>query len=139
MILSETDPVRQLLCELPSVTEEMPFGPNVLVYKILGQRMFALLMWNRQPLALNLKCEPNQALILREQYDWVTPGYHMNKQHWNTVSLGRLTPGEIVVSMIHASYQLVARNLTRTDRKRLAYENNMPLDQLLNSLDHHTI
>ena len=139
MNLSEVRLLRQLLCELPSVTEEMPFGPDALVYKILGLRMFALLMWNRQPLAINLKCDPNQALILREQYDWVTPGYHMNKQHWNTINLGKLTPGEVVIPMIHCSYQLVARKLNGSARKRLAYENGVPFDQLLDSLGRHSI
>lgn len=134
MNVNDVSTIRQRLLELPSVTEEMPFGPNALVYKILGIRMFALLMWNRQPLALNLKCEPNQALILREQFDWVTPGYHMNKQHWNTLTLEDHTPDTAVINMIHISYQLVARKLTRVNRRKLAYENGKPFDVLIDSL-----
>lgn len=134
MNLSDVNRVRQLLRGLPSVTEEIPFGPDALVYKILGIRMFALLMWNRQPLALNLKCEPNQALILREQYNWVSPGYHMNKQHWNTLTLDVHTPSTAAIPMIHASYQLVAKKLTRANRKKLSYENGLPFEVLMDSL-----
>lgn len=117
--LTQTRDVRRFLCQMASTSEDMPFGPDTLVYKILGKRMFALLMWNRDPLQLNLKCDPNQALILRQQYAAIAPGYHMNKQHWNTVTLDASLPDELVISMIHNSYTLVANKLSKKDRQQL--------------------
>ncbi|MDK1023142.1 MAG: MmcQ/YjbR family DNA-binding protein [Gammaproteobacteria bacterium] len=119
--LTQTRDVRRFLCQMTAASEDMPFGPDALVYKILEKRMFALLMWNRDPLALNLKCDPNQALILREQYAAIAPGYHMNKQHWNTVTLDASLPDALVISMIHNSYTLVVNQLSKKDQKLLGY------------------
>lgn len=119
--LTQTRDVRRFLCQMASTSEDMPFGPDALVYKILSKRMFALLMWNRDPLQLNLKCDPNQALMLRQQYAAIAPGYHMNKQHWNTVTLDASLPDELVISMIHNSYTLVANKLSKKDRQQLTF------------------
>ena len=70
----------------PAPPRTPPFGPEILVYRIAG-KMFALVDWQAEPLSINLKCEPELALLLREIHPEVKPGWHMNKQHWNTVTL----------------------------------------------------
>ena len=68
---------------------------------------------------MNLKCDPDRALDLRDRFEGVTPGYHMNKRHWNTVLLDGSVPGELVREMIGESYQLVVKGLTRKQRESL--------------------
>lgn len=93
-------------------TEETPFGPQALVYKVMG-KMFALVAWEEEPPVLTLKCEPGQALFLRDLYPSVRPGYHMNKKHWNTITLDGAVSEEELAGMIDDSYELVVRGLTR--------------------------
>jgi predicted DNA-binding protein (MmcQ/YjbR family) len=94
------------------VTEEFPFGETTLVFKVMG-KLFALTDVEALPLTVNLKCDPDLAIELRERYPAVQPGYHMNKTHWNTVELdGSLTDDE-VKQMIDHSYELVVRGLTK--------------------------
>jgi predicted DNA-binding protein (MmcQ/YjbR family) len=133
--LNKLDTLRSYLKDLPGASEDMPFGPDVLVYKILEKRMFALLMWNQDPLSINLKCDPNQALILRAQYESITPGYHMNKQHWNTLILEGSIPQGALRSMLHASYILVASKLTKKERQKLEYLTGQPFEELVSSLE----
>lgn len=99
-------------------TEETPFGPEALVYKVVG-KMFALVAWQEDPLHVSLKCEPGQAMFLRDMYPAVRPGYHMNKTHWNTVALDGTVPDEEVLAMIDDSYDLVVKGLTRAQREDL--------------------
>lgn len=110
-----------MLRDMPAVTEEMPFGPAALVYKILAAKMFALISWNEVPVRINLKCDPSYALFLRQQYAAIKPGYHMNKQHWNTITLDGSIAEIKIASMIEDSYQLVVQKMTRKDRQRLRY------------------
>lgn len=117
----ELDSLRTMLRDMPGVVEEMPFGPAALIYKILALKMFALVSWNETPVRINLKCEPSYALFLREQFAAVTPGYHMNKQHWNTVTLDGSIVEAKIVSMIEDSYQLVVQKMTSKDQQRLRY------------------
>lgn len=102
-----------------AATEETPFGPEALVYKVMG-KMFALVAWQADPLTVSLKCEPGQALFLRDLYPAVRPGYHMNKTHWNTVTLDGSIPESEVLGMIDDSYHLVVNSLTRAQREALA-------------------
>jgi len=103
----------------PGTSAEYPFGPDVLVYKVKG-KMFALYAPKDDPIRINLKCDPQEALMLRDLFDAVLPGYHMNKRHWNTVILdGSLPDGEIE-RMIDNSYQLVVKGLIKADREALA-------------------
>jgi len=95
-----------------------PFGEEVLVFKVLG-KIFALLRLTEQPLRINLKCDPDLAQTLRYRYAAVEPGYHMNKEHWNTVVLDGSVPAEEVLGMIHHSYELVVGGLKKADRARL--------------------
>ena len=99
-------------------TEEMPFGPDNWVYKVVG-KMFALVPIDADPLTISLKCEPGQALLLRDVYPAVQPGYHMNKTHWNTVTLDGTIPEPEIWGMIDDSYDLVVAGLSRAQRAAL--------------------
>ena len=99
-------------------TEERPFGPEVLVYKVMG-KMFALVAWEEDPLDLSLKCDPDEALFLRDIYPSVRPGYHLNKKHWNTVTLDGSVPEKELKRMIDDSYKLVVKGLTKAQRQTL--------------------
>ncbi len=111
--------VRSYLLGKKGATEETPFGPEVLVYKVVD-KVFALVAWEADPLTISLKCEPGQALFLRDVYPAVRPGYHLNKKHWNTVILDGSVPESEVRGMIDDSYDLVVKNLTRAQREVLA-------------------
>jgi predicted DNA-binding protein (MmcQ/YjbR family) len=97
------------------ITEGTPFGDDVLVFKVSG-RMFLLANLARYPLTINLKSEPSRAIELREQYEAVRPGYHMNKNHWNTVTLDGSMPESVVYRMIDESYDCVVRTLKKAGR-----------------------
>ena len=103
----------------PAATEDMPFGPNALVFKVMG-KMFALVGWRSTPLWINLKCDPVLAQILRDQYAAVEPGYHMNKRHWNTVRLDGSIPEDEITEMVDHSYDQVVANLSRRQREAIA-------------------
>ena len=90
----------------PNVTEGTPFGEDTLVFKV-GGKIFALASLDEVPPRVNLKCDPERALDLRDRYEEVQPGYHMNKKHWNTVELGGGIPEAELRSMIDHSYDLV--------------------------------
>ena len=98
--------------------EATPFGPDVLVYKVAG-KMFALAVPEDVPARMNLKCDPERALELRDQYEGITPGYHMSKKHWNTVAMDGSVPDDLVREMIQESYDLVVAGLTRKAREGL--------------------
>ena len=103
------------LAAKPEAVLDYPFGPEAAVYKIMG-KMFALVMVRSGVLAVNLKCDPQQAMALRDVFDAVQPGYHMNKKHWNTVLLdGSLPQGE-VERLIDHSYSLVVKSLKKAER-----------------------
>ena len=114
-------PDNETRCYLLSKTEareDFPFGPSLYVYKIKG-RMFALIRYVKNTAKINLKCDPQEAMVLRDIFEAVEPGYHMNKAHWNTVTLdGSLPQGEIE-RMIDRSYELVVKNLTKLEQKHL--------------------
>jgi len=111
------EPLRKYLLEKKGTTEELPFGPEALVFKVMG-KMFALAAWEVSPLRITLKCEPEHALALREIYDAVKPGYYMNKVHWNTITLDGSIPEEQIWEMIDDSYNLVVSKLKKADRQK---------------------
>ena len=113
------DDVRARLLALPGATPTYPFGAQPLVVKA-GGKMFALLDETAAPLSLSLKCEPAHAQFLRDSFAAITPGYHLNKQHWNTVLLDGSIPAEGIQSMIEESYRLVVAGLSRAARARLS-------------------
>ncbi len=104
-------------------TEEFPFGPEVLVYKVAG-KMFATLAVDEatDTARMNLKCDPDRAQSLRARYEGILPGYHMNKQHWNTLVLDGRLPDELVRELIDHSHALVVSALPRKAREALATE-----------------
>jgi predicted DNA-binding protein (MmcQ/YjbR family) len=96
----------------------MPFGETVLVFKVAG-KMFALASLDEIPSTANLKCDPDRALELRDRYEQVRPGYHMNKKHWNTVEIDSGIPDNELRKMIDHSYELVAKSLPRATKAKL--------------------
>jgi predicted DNA-binding protein (MmcQ/YjbR family) len=102
----------------PAATEDYPFGDDVAVFKVAG-RMFALVPLGPPPGSVSLKCDPDLAAGLRARYTAVTPGYHLNKRHWNTVALDGSVPDEELREMIDHSYELVVAQLTRAQRNQL--------------------
>jgi predicted DNA-binding protein (MmcQ/YjbR family) len=91
---------------MPNAVREYPFGPDVAVYKA-GEKMFALIPEDKQPVQISLKCDPLLAQVLRERYDEVMPGYHLNKKHWNTIVLTGQLPWHEIQDLIRHSYLLV--------------------------------
>ncbi len=104
------------------ITEDFPFDEETLVIKVHG-KYFLLTGIADQPLRINLKCDPKLALELREEYEAVQPGYHMNKKHWNTVILDGTIPTPHVLKMIDHSYELVVKGLPRSLRAKLTEKN----------------
>ncbi len=100
------------------VTEELPFDDVTLVFKVFG-KIFALTGLDEIALSVNLKCDPEKAIELREQYPCVKSGYHMNKTHWNTVAIDGSVPDKLIKEWIDNSYLLVAKKLTKTQKKDL--------------------
>src|SRR6266480_3171187 len=101
-----------------AATESMPFGEGVLVFKVAG-KIFALAALDEIPATVNLKCDPDLALELRDRYEQVQPGYHMNKRHWNTVELDSGIPDTELRKMIEHSYDSVMRALSKAQRDQL--------------------
>jgi predicted DNA-binding protein (MmcQ/YjbR family) len=99
--------------------EDFPFGDDISVFKVAG-RIFAIAHLGGSPLEVSLKCDPDLALTLRARYPAVRPGYHLNKRHWNTVTLDDSIRSDEVEAMIDDSYDLVLGGLTR--RQREAFE-----------------
>ena len=100
------------------VTESFPFDENTLVFKVLD-KMFALTGLNAENASANLKCDPDRALELREQYEAVQPGYHMNKKHWNTILLESDVGDDLLKELIDHSYELVVKKMRKKDRELL--------------------
>jgi predicted DNA-binding protein (MmcQ/YjbR family) len=109
---------RKYLLQRPTAFEDYPFGPDVAVFKV-NKKMFSTLGYDKDIATMNLKCDPEEAMALRDIFEAVIPGYHMNKAHWNTVILdGSIPPGEIE-RMIDNSYALVVKSLKKAERMAL--------------------
>ena len=102
--------LRDYILQKPGVSEGFPFGEDVLVFKV-NNKLFLLVPLNTKPLQFNAKCNPDEALELREEYpDAVLPGYHMNKKHWNTVVINGTLTNKQMLQMVDNSYNLVAKH-----------------------------
>ncbi|MDA7517776.1 MmcQ/YjbR family DNA-binding protein [Akkermansiaceae bacterium] len=110
------DNAQEYLIAKAVVTEETPFGPDVLVYKVAG-KMFATLGFQDEVGRMNLKCDPKRALELRDEWDAIIPGYHMNKKHWNTLVLDGSVPAQLIAELIDHSYDLVIKSMTKAQRE----------------------
>src|SRR3569833_2590134 len=100
------------------VEETFPFGEQTMVFKV-GGKMFLLTSMNDTPLQFNAKCDPDRAVELREQYDAIQPGYHKNKQHWNTVLVDGRLPTQKKHKLIDESYNLVVQSLPKKVKEEL--------------------
>jgi predicted DNA-binding protein (MmcQ/YjbR family) len=100
--------VEEYLLSMPNARLDYPFGEGVAVYKV-NDKMFALITEGKKPVSISLKCDPLLAETLREKYETVMPGYHLNKKHWNTVVLSGQLSLEEVQDLIRHSYNLVAK------------------------------
>ncbi|MFI9582174.1 MmcQ/YjbR family DNA-binding protein [Streptomyces sp. NPDC052236] len=110
--------LRAFCLEFNAAVEEFPFGPEASVFKVAG-KMFALSVLDGQPLTVNLKCDPDIAVRLREEHPTaIVPGWHMNKRHWNTVTVEEL-PDAMMRELIEDSYDLVVAGLPKAERLRL--------------------
>lgn len=102
--------------QLPGVSADFPFGEDTIVFRVFD-KIFLLSNVFNVPLSVNLKADPEQAILWREEYDAVKPGYHMNKKHWNTVSVkGRLSD-DFIKQLISSSYHLVIQGLPKKAQK----------------------
>jgi predicted DNA-binding protein (MmcQ/YjbR family) len=100
------------------VTQEFPFDEETLVLKVMG-KIFLLASLEKIPLQINIKCNPEEAIELREKYEAVIPGYHMNKKHWNTVIVDNTIPPKNILSWIDDSYNLVVNGLKKSEKEEL--------------------
>jgi predicted DNA-binding protein (MmcQ/YjbR family) len=109
---------RDYCLEKKGVTEETPFGPDTLVYKVVG-KMFSLTGLDNDIFSANLKCDPDFAIQLREEFDYIIPGFHMNKKHWNTI-IGSNCPNKQFRELIDHSYNLVVAGFTKKQKEEFA-------------------
>lgn len=114
MTLSE---FREHCIRLPGFSEDLPFDENTLAFRV-GGKIFALMDVDQFE-SVNLKCDPERAIELREQYPGITPGYHMNKQHWNTVLCDGSVPHKLLLELAEHSYALVRASLPKKVREGL--------------------
>src|SRR5881396_430170 len=112
----ELSDFREYCLSKPGAVEETPFGPDTLVFKV-GGKIFALAALDEVPPTVNLKCDPDLALDLRDRYEQVRPGYHMNKKHWNTVEIESGIPDAELQKMIDHSFDLVIKGLPKPTAK----------------------
>ena len=112
------DAARTYLLSLPESVETFPFGPDVAAFKVRN-KMLATLGIEKGVANTNLKCDPNQALMLRDLFPAVKPGYHMNKKHWNTVDLDGSVPAPEIEAMMDDSFWLVVAGMKKGDREAL--------------------
>ena len=113
-----TETLRLYCISKPGATESFPFDESTLVFKV-GGKIFALLNIDSQPTTVNLKCDPERAVQLREEHAAVVPGFHMNKRHWNTVTLGGSLRSSDLHDWIDHSYELVVKSLSKAARSEL--------------------
>ncbi|MGV8947586.1 MAG: MmcQ/YjbR family DNA-binding protein [Lutibacter sp.] len=100
------------------VIESFPFDEETLVFKV-GSKIFALAGLENHPATANLKCDPEKALALREEYHEIMPGYHMNKIHWNTVIIDGSLSNKLIAELTDDSYNLVVKGLSKKQQKEI--------------------
>ena len=110
--MTDRQAIVDAITSLPGVVVDYPFGEEVAVYKLGSEKgkMFALIQENSNPVRVSLKCDPGLAELLREKYETVLPGYHLNKKHWNTIVCTGQIPDDEFRDLIRHSYELVKAN-----------------------------
>ena len=106
------DSLKKFLIDKPGTKLEFPFGPDTVVFKVMG-KMFTLVSWQSDPLYITVKCDPQEAILLRKRYPAVQPAYHMNKIHWNTITLDGSIPDEEIYAMIDESFRRVVAEMPK--------------------------
>ncbi|MES2797754.1 MAG: MmcQ/YjbR family DNA-binding protein [Bacteroidota bacterium] len=106
--------LREYCLSKKGATEDTPFGPEILVFRLVN-KIFALTNLESTDLRVNLKCEPSYAMELREKYDFILPGYHMNKKHWNTILIEK-APQNLIKSLIDHSYAQIYESLSNKEK-----------------------
>ncbi len=112
------DELKRHLRSKPGATEETPFGPEHLVYKVMG-KIFAVVGWDEEPVTMSLKCDPEGVEVLRKVFRAVTPAPYFDKRYWNLVVLDGSIPEPELLAMVDDSYDLVVEGLTRAQREQL--------------------
>ena len=110
--------LREYCISKKGVEETLPFGPETLVFKVMG-KAFVLTGFENNPLSFNVKCDPEKAIDLRERYDCVQPGFHMNKKHWNTIVSDGSVNNKLIREWIDHSYDLVVNALPKKEKENL--------------------
>ncbi len=110
--------IRDYCLSKKGVEECLPFGPETLVFKVMG-KLFLLVGMDSQPLQFNVKCQPDKAIELRENYTCVIPGFHMNKQHWNSIICDGSANDKLIKGWIDDSYNLIVDSLTKKLKQEL--------------------
>src|SRR6476646_7930754 len=110
--------LREYCLSKKAVTEDFPFGEDTLVFRVIN-KIFLLVSLSSNPLQFNDKCDPDKAIELREQYDAVKPGYHMNKKHWNTIIMDGSLSNALSKEIIDDSYNLIVQSLPKKEREDL--------------------
>jgi len=118
MLIDNVEAFRTYCLQKKGVTEEFPFDETTLAFKVMG-KLFALTSLKEEVFRINLKCDPEWAIELRDEYESIIPGYHMNKKHWNTVIINFTIPNHLLKKLIDHSYDLVVKNLTKTQQLAL--------------------
>jgi predicted DNA-binding protein (MmcQ/YjbR family) len=108
----DVETIREHCLAKKAVTEGFPFGPDTLVFKV-HNKIFLLVPLESSPLQFNAKCDPEKAVELRERYDAIRPGYHMNKKLWNTITIDHSLTNQLVLALIDDSYALVVKSLPK--------------------------
>ena len=110
--------IEKYLSNLKGSESSNPFGPDALVFKVMG-KMFALVSQKEETPRITLKCKPTDGVVLISQFESVVPGYYMNKKHWITVSINGDIPNEMITDLASKSYELVVSKLTKAEKKKL--------------------
>jgi predicted DNA-binding protein (MmcQ/YjbR family) len=114
----DLDNFRKYCLDKKGVTESQPFGDSVIVYKVMG-KMFALANFEI-PMNITLRCTPERSVELREEYEEIIPGYHMNKTNWNTITCSGKISAKLIKELTDLSYELIVAGLKKSDKEKLS-------------------
>lgn len=115
----DVEALRECCLAMPGAEEDLPFGPDTLVFRVCG-KIFALLPLDTGDCRVNLKCDPEYAMHLREEHSGrILPGWHMNKRHWNTVHCDTGLSASLIRSLVQHSYDLIVQGLSKRERSLL--------------------
>ena len=110
------DVLRDYMLSKPATTDDFPFGPEAMVFRVAG-KIFGIMPWEENPISISLKCDPDRAVLLREQHPGITGAYHLNKTHWNGVRMDDSVSLELVKELMDHSYELIVASLKKKVRE----------------------